>query len=269
MKELLATSATGAAAAAIVLLFDFRCRARGLDLPGFRSPARRALVLVCLATVLWWVIFLPLRFAGQEVDPTELSPLDLFGSQFLMALGLMAFLAGGFAGSGRTAWEWGGYLGWSARRPLWELAVGVGAGLSIWATVLAAQLLLAMAVEAVGGKSWLPDEPSQLLVWIVSLPAGWKIALAVTAGLVEETFFRGLLQPQLGWLLAAVLFSLAHAGYGEPILFGGLLVFSGFVSWLVVWRQSIWAAVVAHALFDLLQLFLVIPAVLYWYSPLP
>lgn len=257
-------AATGTGAAAVVLLFDFRSRLRGLEPPGFELPIRRAGVLLFLATVVWGVVFLPLLFSSAEVDPSKLSPWNLFSVQLLMLGGLGVYLIGGFGGQPCRAQEVAAAVGWFARLPVRELGVGTVAGLGIWASVLLVQLLLSAFLEAVGASGWVPAEPPELVRWIVGLPAGWKIALACTAGLVEESFFRGLLQPQLGWLLSSVLFALAHAGYGEPILFGGLFVFSGLVSWLASWRQSVWAAVVAHTVFDLLQLFLVLPVVLDW-----
>ena len=36
------------------------------------------------------------------------------------------------------------------------------------------------------------------------------IALAVASGVAEEAFFRGALQPALGWLLASLIFGLVH-----------------------------------------------------------
>jgi len=41
----------------------------------------------------------------------------------------------------------------------------------------------------------------------------------------------------------------------------GVTILSLLFAWLVSWRQSIWAAVAAHAVFDLTQLVLVIPIV--------
>lgn len=265
--DLLLTAVSGASAAVVALAFDFRSRSRGFDPPGFARPARRAAFLVLLASVLWLGVFLPLVMGSGEVDLARISRFDLFTVQVLLAAAVAAYVAGGFLGERRAAREVASHVGWSSRRIGLELALGLVAGIGIWAAVLIFQVSLAAFLAASPWEGWLPEAPPAVVVWIVNLPAGWKIALALTAGVVEETFFRGLLQPRLGWGLTSLLFALAHAGYGEPSMLGGLFLFSLLASWLVVWRQSVWAAVAAHALFDLLQLFVVIPAALYWFPP--
>ena len=76
------------------------------------------------------------------------------------------------------------------------------------------------------------------------------IALAVLSAIAEEFFFRGAVQDAWGFLPAAALFALLHLGPGRELrlwtLFAALagLVLGG----LVVWRQSLLAPTVAHAL---------------------
>ncbi len=47
----------------------------------------------------------------------------------------------------------------------------------------------------------------------------------------------------------------------------GVTLLSLLYGGLVRWRQTIWPAVVAHFLFDAIQLLVVIPAVLEFWSP--
>ena len=74
------------------------------------------------------------------------------------------------------------------------------------------------------------------------------LALALFSGLAEEIFFRGALQGAVGWPLATAAFALLHTGPGRQFriwtLFAALagLVFAG----LVVWRETLIAAIVAH-----------------------
>ncbi|MDX1383285.1 MAG: CPBP family glutamic-type intramembrane protease, partial [Thermoanaerobaculia bacterium] len=56
-----------------------------------------------------------------------------------------------------------------------------------------------------------------------------------------------------------VLFTLAHLSYQQPLMLVGIAVLSVAFAALVAWRQSIWAAVTAHAVFDLVQLLVVLP----------
>jgi len=79
----------------------------------------------------------------------------------------------------------------------------------------------------------------------------WRaIVISVVAGVTEELFFRGALQPRFGWLLTAVLFTAAHVQYGfTPAtleVFGGALV----LGWLRR-RTNTSTCVLLHVLYDL------------------
>jgi membrane protease YdiL (CAAX protease family) len=79
---------------------------------------------------------------------------------------------------------------------------------------------------------------------------------------VEETFFRGFLQPRIGIGLSTCLFAFAHLSYDQPLMLVGITALSLFYGALVRWRRNLWAAIVAHFLFDAIQLLVVIPAIL-------
>jgi len=89
-----------------------------------------------------------------------------------------------------------------------------------------------------------------------------RLLISLSAGVVEETFFRGFLQPRVGILLSTLLFVLAHFSYGQPLMLVGIGTLSLIYAFLVRWRQNIWPAIAAHALFDGVQLLVVIPAAL-------
>ncbi len=82
------------------------------------------------------------------------------------------------------------------------------------------------------------------------------LALALLSGFAEELFFRGAVQAAWGWVVATVLFALAHPGpdrgYGLWTLFVGLagLALAG----LVEWRGNLLAAMVAHTLINAVNL---------------
>ena len=85
------------------------------------------------------------------------------------------------------------------------------------------------------------------------------IALALLSGFAEELFFRGFLQPRVGIPLSTALFALAHLSYDQPAMLVGITLLSLAFAFIVRWRQNVWAAVVAHAVFDAIQLIFVIP----------
>jgi membrane protease YdiL (CAAX protease family) len=149
-----------------------------------------------------------------------------------------------------------GLLAASIRR---EVGIGILLGLGAWAAVLLTLLVVAVVLSAVGGEGALP-KPSAILPWIAALPVMVRILVSLSAGFVEEIFFRGFLQPRVGITLSTAFFVLAHVSYGQPFMLLGITLLSLIFAFLVRWRQTIWPAIAAHALFDGVQLLLIIPA---------
>ena len=143
-----------------------------------------------------------------------------------------------------------------------EIGLGLGLGLAAWLAVLAALIGIAGVIIALGGSDLVPKQPPALVPLIAALPFGVRLAVSLSAGLVEETFFRGFLQPRLGIVMSTALFALAHLSYGQPFMLVGITLLSLIYAFLVRWRQSLWAAIAAHALFDGVQLLVVVPLVL-------
>lgn len=149
-------------------------------------------------------------------------------------------------------------LGLTARSVPREIGIGLLLGLGAWAAVLLALFAVAIAVYAMGGDKALP-KPSLIVPWIASLPIAVRVLVSLSAGVVEETFFRGFLQPRVGIVLSTACFALAHVSYGQPFMLLGVTLLSLIFGLLVRWRQTIWPAIAAHALFDGIQLLVIIP----------
>ncbi|MFY9820853.1 MAG: CPBP family intramembrane glutamic endopeptidase [Thermoanaerobaculia bacterium] len=143
-----------------------------------------------------------------------------------------------------------------------EIGLGLALGLGAWLAVLAALIAIAGVLIALGAKDMVPQQPPALIPLIAALPFGVRLAVSLSAGIVEETFFRGFLQPRIGILLSTSFFALAHLSYQQPFMLVGITLLSLIYAFLVKWRQSLWAAIAAHALFDGIQLLVVVPAVL-------
>jgi membrane protease YdiL (CAAX protease family) len=269
---------------------------RGLQPPGFRSPARRALGLAAVAVVLFRGVFLPLGLIGLDeaaakVDLSTVHPVQLFGLHAMMVAALLVWFLAGYAGvrrrlSAETAetaetvetetvetTETAGrpvpllrrfaeQLGFVAPDVGREIGVGVVLGFAAWFGVLAAAVVVGLLLYALGGEELVPKRPPDLVPWIAGLPIALRVLASLSAGIVEETFFRGLLQPRIGLFASSLFFVLAHASYGQPFMLIGVTLLSVIFGLLVRWRQSIWAAIAAHVLFDAIQLLLVIPAAL-------
>jgi len=257
------------------LAFDRLMEHAGLTPPNFRveaedlSPGRhraallRSAALVLMALVLWLAVFAPLAMLGEPM-PTDTSSLtvpQLFSLHMVFIVTLALWYLLGFAGSSPSLMlGWLEQFGFRATEIPREIGIGLVAGVVAWFGVICSLLVAALVIYFVGGEEALPTQPPEMIGWLVALPIGIRLALSLSAGVVEETFFRGFLQPRAGIALSTVLFVLAHLSYGQPLLLLGVCLLSLFFAQLVRWRQSIWAAIVAHAVFDAIQLLIVIPA---------
>jgi membrane protease YdiL (CAAX protease family) len=270
-------------ALAAVLLFDHMTRRRGLDPPGFRAPLRRIAGTSLVAFSFYVGIFAALGSIGRqgEVDLSRLESWQLFALHGLFALTIVGWWASGFLASAAAP----GVLPASAERPpaVWrsfveqlgfgtpnlsrELAVGAVAGFGAWLVVLCGVVLFALALAAISGEELLPQAPPAVIPWLAARPVLLRLGIAASAGLVEETFFRGFLQPRIGIGLSTLFFAMAHLSYDQPIMLVGVTLLSLLYGLLTRWRQNIWPAIVAHFLFDAIQLLVVIPAVLELFQP--
>lgn len=294
-------------ALAAVLLFDHMTRRRGLDPPGFRVPLRRIAGTSLVAFAFYVGIFAALGTIGRqgEVDLSRLESWQLFTLHALFALTVVGWWASGFLaaaeapGTALLPEEMGGdalpvagalpigpavpvpppdrpvsawrslaeQLGWSTPNLGRELAVGAVAGFGAWLVVLAGVVLFALALAAISGEEFLPQAPPAVIPWLAAQPVLLRLGIAASAGLIEETFFRGFLQPRIGIALSTLFFALAHLSYDQPIMLVGVTLLSLLYGLLTRWRQNIWPAIVAHFLFDAIQLLVVIPAVLELFQP--
>ena len=253
---------------------DRSTAARGLLPPGFAAASqdgvlRRLAAMALLGLVLWFGVFaavgqIGLPSVADQIDFANLSPLNLFAMHAILVATLAVWLALGYWRCGHDAWTViRSQLGLRPRAgqsvPR-ELALGIGAGVVLWVGVLAVVVVAALAVGLAGGFENLPSEAPKMVLWIGSLPILLRLMVSLSAGVVEELFFRGFLMPRVGFGLSNVLFVLAHLNYEQPFLLLGVALLSIAFSLLVRWRGNIWPAIVAHALFDAIQLLLIVPA---------
>ncbi len=143
-----------------------------------------------------------------------------------------------------------------------EVGLGVMLGIGAWVAVIVALLIVAGVVLALGGEKAIPKSPPALIPLIAGLPGWVRCLVSLSAGVVEESFFRGFLQPRIGILASTGFFVLAHLSYGQPFMLVGISLLSLIYAFLVRWRQNVWPAMAAHALFDGVQLLVVVPAAL-------
>ncbi len=161
------------------------------------------------------------------------------------AIGIVAF------GVIPAAWAWGTrgrgairFLGLD--RPWPNVAYGLVGLLALFLAVI----VIGLTLQAFG---FLEENPQlDAITGIVTIPLA--IALAISAGVGEEIFFRGVLQKWVGLWGQAALFGIAHAGFGT-ILQVVLPVALGFAfGYWVHKTKDLWAPIVAHTLYDLVVL---------------
>ncbi len=124
----------------------------------------------------------------------------------------------------------------------WWIDLGAGCGLG------GALLGLWWALRRyVAAARDLEEELARLLA---PLAVAEAISLAVISAIAEELFFRGGLQGALGFLPAAVLFALLHAGPGKGFRVWMLFALTGGLALgaLVALRGPLGGAIVAHLL---------------------
>ena len=83
------------------------------------------------------------------------------------------------------------------------------------------------------------------------------LLVAVLAGFGEELFFRATLQPALGLWLTSLLFALGHTGISfkpAKLSFGGFVFAMGLLLGTLYERSGLVAAIVLHAVYDLIFL---------------
>lgn len=253
-------------AVAAVLAFDRLCERKGLTPPGFRVFWRRALALTLLALMLWRGIFSSLGNIGLDVelDLSGVPTPQLFLLHALLIVTILSWFLLGFAGftQGGLGLQLRAQLGLMAPDLRRELGLGVVLGVGAWVAVIAVLFVVAIVLWAVGAQNALPRTPPAAVPFLAGLPLIVRFLLSLSAGVVEEVFFRGFLQPRVGILLSTAFFALAHFSYGQPFMLIGITVLSLIYGLIVRWRQNIWPAIVAHTLFDAVQLLVMIPAVL-------
>ena len=126
--------------------------------------------------------------------------------------------------------------------------IGIGVGFAILSTLplsVIGQLLGGRHADGVA-RLILPHGPVEMALWI---------ALSVSAGICEETLFRGYLQRQFmaltknvpsGILLSAVAFGAAHSyqGRAQAIVIG---LEGALLGTMAYWRKSVRPGMIAHA----------------------
>ncbi len=234
-------------------------RSRRLEVEGFPSASRRAFALALLTFTLGVACIAPL-LEFSETDPNQEIPDLPFAALFLGHGLLSAFLL-----------LWWLLVGRPPVRDFLHLRLdGLADGLRLGAAAGAAGWAVTMTTMAIVGTVAVAFEPGIVpadgeipptVRTIVELTWYQRLLLVLSAGVVEEAFFRSFLQTRCGLPLSTLLFTTSHMSYGLPLMLVGVFAVSLVFGLVFRTRRDVIPCMVAHAVFDAIQLFLILPAV--------
>lgn len=229
----------------------------------FHGRLRQVLAACLLTGILAVAVFFPVTSFGeaQEIDPSMIWFPSLLVGHCVLAgflflwwrlrgdISLAPFLS--LSGSG-----WGD-----------RVRQGIAAGCVGWVITVTITGIAAGLSALVGGQFSAPTETSPLIVWMAELPLPYRLTIIAVAMTVEEAFFRGFLQPRFGLLVSSILFALSHFSYGLPFMIVGVFTISLIIGRAFARSRDLLPCIIAHGIFDGVQLLVILPWVVRTWSP--
>jgi membrane protease YdiL (CAAX protease family) len=143
------------------------------------------------------------------------------------------------------------------RLTLWTVPIGLLAGIGLTAS--------SPLIAALGAALSIPRGDGAMAHSLFALPLVLRVALAITAGIYEETLFRGYAVERLitltgsRWLaglVSVVAFTLAHWSYWGLAQLFPIAIVGSLVTALYLWRRNLVVNIIAHATTDMIGLLL-------------
>jgi membrane protease YdiL (CAAX protease family) len=248
-----------AAGCAGILISFARARSRAVfHQDGFTDPPRRVAAIALLATVLLLTVAIPFAggLAGGQRETRSLTLVSLFAVHAILVVFLFLYWA---LSRHEPVLD---FLKLRSARPAKDLASGFFIGITGWlVTILIMTSILGLwyLVNRHALQQVMPREANKTIVWIVSQPLAVRIAIVLSAMVVEELFFRSFLQTRVGPLAATLMFTAAHGVYGQPLGLIGIFAISAVLSAAYALYGNVLPCIVAHGVFDAIQMFVLIP----------
>ena len=230
----------------------------------FQGRGRRLTAALLLIAILALAVFYPVTSFGkaEDINPETIwFPTLLMGHYLLTAFLLLWWRLRGDVGLAR-------FLRLSSDRLVDKVRRGVTVGCGGWlitVTVTGA----AAALFSLSGRSPTVDEIPPVMGWLAALPIGYKLIIVGVAMTVEEAFFRGFLQPRVGLVVSSLLFAFSHFSYGLPFMIVGVFTISLIIGRAFERTGDLLPCVVAHGIFDGVQLLVILPWAVHHWSNAP
>lgn len=223
----------------------------------FATPLRKVLAYVWLGALLFLLAVLITGSSLRTPTARELARTPFYSLFTLHAI-LVVFLAGWWLLAGRP--RLGEFFNIPRRGNGEAVLTGFAVGIGGWVVTLAVALTIGLFLMA-SGLVPKNQPPSPMVLWLAQLPLWKKGLIVLSAMTVEEAFFRGWLQKRIGLLASTILFAIAHSGLGQPLLLVGVFVISIIIGTTFYRTRNLIPGIIAHGIFDAVQLFVLIPIV--------
>ncbi len=221
----------------------------------FTTTSRRFGAYGALAALFGSLAYIVSASSESPATAEQLSTMP-FWSLFMMHALLLIFLA--------TWWTLAGcpnlasFFSFRKAQAGDDAMAGLALGVGGWFVTISIALIIGLALQAMGQIGDDVKAPAAV-PWMAALPVWKKCLIIFSAMTVEELFFRAWLQKRVGLLPSTILFVIAHAGFGQPLMFIGIGVISLVIGFAFYRTKSLLPCIVAHGIFDAIQLFIIIP----------
>ena len=223
----------------------------------FSSPAMKLLAYLWLGILMFGLAILITGSSLKTPTAQELARVPFYSLFGLHAI-LFIFLLGWWLLTRRPSI--GEFLNIPRRGNGEAVLTGFAVGVGGWIFTLSIALMIGLLLTASG---LMPKnvQPSPMVAWMAALPLWKKIVIVLSAMTIEEAFFRGWLQKRIGVIASTALFALAHSGLGQPFLLIGVSLISLVIGFTFYRTKNLIPGIIAHGIFDAVQLFVIIPVV--------
>jgi membrane protease YdiL (CAAX protease family) len=223
----------------------------------FSSPAIKIIAYVWLGILMFLLAILVTGSSLRIPTAQELARVPFYSLFGLHAI-LFVFLLGWWLLTSRP--PIGEFLNIPRRGNGEAVLTGFAVGVGGWIFTISIALIIGLILVS-SGVMPKNAQPSPMIGWMAALPLWKKCVIVLSAMTIEEAFFRGWLQKRIGVIASTILFALAHSGLGQPFLLIGVSLISLVIGFTFYRTKNLIPGVIAHGIFDAVQLFVIIPIV--------